>query len=159
MLMNLLLLPTALRECFICGHLAQYECLQCLPDRKLQPGRIKQYCTTCNTQVNQTTILAVMCPTDPALGVKHHTFLLQVHSHHTRQGHSPKSLEVPADAASDTPVLRHTMQLFAVLCIQTSHYVSFVKYSPDPHSWLFFDSMADRCGEIEFTFFFLIYFC
>ena len=41
------------------------------------------------------------------------------------------------------------MQLFAVLCIHTSHYVSFVKYGPGPRSWLFFDSMADRCGEID----------
>lgn len=40
------------------------------------------------------------------------------------------------------------MQLFAVLCIQTSHYVSFVKYGPDPRSWIFFDSMADRFGKI-----------
>uniref|UniRef100_A0A3P8VS20 ubiquitinyl hydrolase 1 n=1 Tax=Cynoglossus semilaevis TaxID=244447 RepID=A0A3P8VS20_CYNSE len=105
------------RECFICGHLAQYECLQCLSDRKLQPGRIKQYCSTCNTQV---------------------------HSHHTRQSHSPKALEVSLNAASVAPVPRHTMQLFAVLCIHTSHYVSFVKYGSDPHAWLFFDSMADR---------------
>ncbi|TMS19367.1 Ubiquitin carboxyl-terminal hydrolase CYLD [Larimichthys crocea] len=114
------LLYNSPRECFICGHLAEYECLQCLPDRKMQPGRIKQYCTTCNTQV---------------------------HAHHSRQGHSPKALAAPADVASDSPVSRQTMQLFAVLCIHTSHYVSFVKYSPDPHSWLFFDSMADRCGD------------
>ncbi|XP_040888847.1 ubiquitin carboxyl-terminal hydrolase CYLD [Toxotes jaculatrix] len=114
------LLYNSPRECFLCGHLAEYECLECLPDRKLQPGRIKQYCTTCNTQV---------------------------HSHHMRQGHSPKGLEVPADVPSDSPLPRHTMQLFAVLCIQTSHYVSFVKYGADPHSWLFFDSMADRCGN------------
>uniref|UniRef100_A0A8D3ARN5 ubiquitinyl hydrolase 1 n=1 Tax=Scophthalmus maximus TaxID=52904 RepID=A0A8D3ARN5_SCOMX len=114
------LLYNSPRECFVCGHLAEYECLQCLPDRKLQPGRSKQYCTTCNTQV---------------------------HSHHKRQGHSPIALQVPANVASDTPVPRHMMQLFAVLCIQTSHYVSFVKYGPDPHSWLFFDSMADRCGD------------
>lgn len=80
-------------------------------------------------------------------------FFLQVHSHPSRQGHSPKALEVPADVASDTPVPRHMMQLFAVLCIQTSHYVSFVKYGPDPQSWLFFDSMADRCGKMDFSFF------
>ncbi|XP_059185568.1 ubiquitin carboxyl-terminal hydrolase CYLD [Centropristis striata] len=114
------LLYNSPRECFLCGSLAEYECLQCLSDRQLQPGRIKQYCSTCNTQV---------------------------HTHHSRQGHSPKALSVPADAASDPPVPRHMMQLFAVLCIQTSHYVSFVKYGPDPHSWLFFDSMADRCGD------------
>lgn len=74
-------------------------------------------------------------------------FLNQVHSHHTRQSHSPKALEVSLNAASVAPVPRHTMQLFAVLCIHTSHYVSFVKYGSDPHAWLFFDSMADRCGE------------
>lgn len=72
---------------------------------------------------------------------------IQVHSHLSRQGHSPQALEVPPDVSSDTPLPRHTMQLFAVLCIQTSHYVSFVKYGPDPHSWLFFDSMADRHGR------------
>lgn len=114
------LLYNSPRECFICGHLAEYECLQCLPDRKLQPGRVKQYCSTCNTQV---------------------------HTHPSRQDHSPKALTVPADVSSDTPVPRHTMQLFAVLCIQTSHYVSFVKCGSAPHSWLFFDSMADRCGD------------
>ncbi|XP_034726257.1 ubiquitin carboxyl-terminal hydrolase CYLD [Etheostoma cragini] len=114
------LLYNSPRECFVCGHLAEYECLQCLPDRKLQPGRIKQYCSTCNSQV---------------------------HTHPSRQDHSPKTLAVPADVASNTCVPRHTMQLFAVLCIQTSHYVSFVKYGSDPHSWLFFDSMADRCGD------------
>ncbi|XP_058487702.1 ubiquitin carboxyl-terminal hydrolase CYLD [Solea solea] len=114
------LLYNSPRECFVCGHLAQYECVQCLSDRKLQPGRIKQYCTTCNAQV---------------------------HSHHARQGHSPKAFEVPPNVASDAPVPRHKMQLFAVLCIQTSHYVSFVKYGSDARSWLFFDSMADRCGD------------
>lgn len=81
-----------------------------------------------------------------------------MHSHHKRQGHSPIALQVPANVASDTPVPRHMMQLFAVLCIQTSHYVSFVKYGPDPHSWLFFDSMADRCGKMDFTLFHLLLF-
>lgn len=108
------------RECFLCGHLAEFECLQCLPDRRLQPGRIKQYCATCNKQV---------------------------HSHPTRQSHSPKPLVLPTEAATETPVQRHTMRLFAVLCIQTSHYVSFVKCGSDPKSWLFFDCMADRCGD------------
>lgn len=39
------------------------------------------------------------------------------------------------------------MELFAVLCIETSHYVSFVKYGPENEHWMFFDSMADRHGE------------
>ncbi|XP_072308063.1 ubiquitin carboxyl-terminal hydrolase CYLD [Eucyclogobius newberryi] len=108
------------RECFLCGCLAEFECLQCLPDRKLHPGRIKQYCATCNTQV---------------------------HTHPTRQSHFPKPLVAPTRTTTEAPVPRHTMQLFAVLCIQTSHYVSFVKCGTDPKSWLFFDSMADRCGN------------
>ncbi|XP_033823243.1 ubiquitin carboxyl-terminal hydrolase CYLD [Periophthalmus magnuspinnatus] len=108
------------RQCFLCGCLAEFECLQCLPDRRLAPGRIKQYCATCNTQV---------------------------HTHPTRQGHSPTPLEVSTGTTTDAPMPRHTMQLFAVLCIQTSHYVSFVKCGSDPKSWLFFDCMADRCGN------------
>lgn len=114
------LLYSSVRECFICGQWAEHECLQCLPDRKLQPGRIKQYCATCNSQV---------------------------HNHPSRQGHTPTALALPAEIPTDLPAPRQTMQLLAVLCIHTSHYVSFVKYGPSPHAWLFFDSMADRCGD------------
>ena len=41
------------------------------------------------------------------------------------------------------------MELFALLCIETSHYVSFVKCGSSPDSpWCLFDSMADRKGKI-----------
>lgn len=39
------------------------------------------------------------------------------------------------------------MSLFAVTCIETSHYVSFVKHGSLVTDWLFFDSMADREGD------------
>jgi ubiquitin thioesterase CYLD len=40
------------------------------------------------------------------------------------------------------------MELFAVVCIETSHYVSFVKCGLGPDApWCFFDSMADRKGK------------
>lgn len=40
------------------------------------------------------------------------------------------------------------MELLAVVCIETSHYVSFVKCASGPDApWCFFDSMADRKGE------------
>jgi hypothetical protein len=40
------------------------------------------------------------------------------------------------------------MELFAVVCIQTSHYVAFVKAGSGAEApWCFFDSMADRTGE------------
>lgn len=42
---------------------------------------------------------------------------------------------------------RQQLTLFAVTCIETSHYVSFAKNGPLPTDWLFFDSMADREGK------------
>lgn len=41
---------------------------------------------------------------------------------------------------------RDKLDLFAVLCIETSHYVSFIKHGPSSQDWIFFDSMADRQG-------------
>lgn len=114
------LLHQSPRECCICGQLALHECAQCFRDRKIHPGRIKQYCSTCNTQV---------------------------HSHPSRQGHTPCSLPFLTELSTELPLARTQMHLFAVLCIKTSHYVSFVKYGPGPRSWMFFDSMADRCGD------------
>ncbi|KAG1682121.1 Ubiquitin carboxyl-terminal hydrolase CYLD [Nymphon striatum] len=47
-----------------------------------------------------------------------------------------------------TPIPRIFMELFAVVCIETSHYVAFVKCGTGPDApWCFFDSMADRRGE------------
>lgn len=74
-------------------------------------------------------------------------FFLQIHIHPSRQKHSPHKLILPDHLPADAHVQRKTMQLFAVLCINTSHYVSFVKYGTDPRSWIFFDSMADRYGR------------
>uniref|UniRef100_A0A4W4FDC1 ubiquitinyl hydrolase 1 n=1 Tax=Electrophorus electricus TaxID=8005 RepID=A0A4W4FDC1_ELEEL len=113
------LLPSSPLECFLCGQLAVCECIQCTEDHKLQPGVMKLYCSTCN---------------------------IQVHAHPSRQTHNPMSISGLELFPADEPVKKHRMQLFAVLCIKTSHYVSFVKYGPSPKSWLFFDSMADRCG-------------
>jgi len=48
----------------------------------------------------------------------------------------------------DREIPRVCMDLFAVLCIETSHYVCFVKCGQDTDApWCFFDSMADRKGE------------
>uniref|UniRef100_A0A8C0IW99 ubiquitinyl hydrolase 1 n=1 Tax=Chelonoidis abingdonii TaxID=106734 RepID=A0A8C0IW99_CHEAB len=47
------------------------------------------------------------------------------------------------------PLPRQTMQLYATLCIQTSHYVAFARHGPHRGQWLFFDSMADRQGELS----------
>ena len=43
------------------------------------------------------------------------------------------------------------MELIAVVCIETSHYVSFVRCGDTPQApWCFFDSMADRKGKIKY---------
>ena len=42
------------------------------------------------------------------------------------------------------------MELVAVVCIETSHYVSFVRCGDSPRApWCFFDSMADRKGKLS----------
>ncbi len=153
---------TAPRECFLCGHLAEQECVQCLMDHKLQPGKIKQYCSTCNTQVVHLMLKSFLCTLYFYISVLQCRFFnpyafaysqtqicvlfLQVHFHPSRKEHTPLRLTVPDHLPEDVDVQRNQMQLFAVLCIDTSHYVSFVKYGPNPRSWIFFDSMADRCG-------------
>lgn len=114
------LLDDTLRQCSICEAVAEWECLQCYDDPDITPGHLKQYCPTCNTQV---------------------------HSHKKRLSHAPVQITVPQESYSGPlHCTRQRMALFAVTCIETSHYVSFVKNGPAPNDWLFFDSMADREG-------------
>lgn len=136
----------ALRQCSICQALAQWECTECYEDRDITPGHLKQYCNTCNTQVRGFSpevgrwlqgvsgINARLCR--------------QVHSHRRRTSHCPLEMIVPEGTwSAPLDCTRQQMLLFAVTCIETSHYVSFVKHGPLPSDWLFFDSMADRQGE------------
>nr|KAF6409552.1 CYLD lysine 63 deubiquitinase [Rousettus aegyptiacus] len=117
------LLEDTPRPCRICGGLAMYECRECYDDGDIAAGKIKQFCKTCNTQV---------------------------HLHPKRLNHKYNPVSLPKDLPDRD--WRHgcvpcqKMELFAVLCIETSHYVAFVKYGKDGSAWLFFDSMADRDG-------------
>ncbi|XP_067833104.1 ubiquitin carboxyl-terminal hydrolase CYLD-like [Heptranchias perlo] len=117
------LLEDTPRECRICGSLARLECRDCYGDPDLAPGRVKQFCSICSDQV---------------------------HRHRARKGHKPRKVLLPEELSncSEFPgvIPRQTMQLFAVLCIQTSHYVAFVRRGAGDGDWLFFDSMADREG-------------
>lgn len=77
----------------------------------------------------------------------------QVHLHPKRLNHKYNPVSLPKDLPDWD--WRHgcipcqKMELFAVLCIETSHYVAFVKYGKDDSAWLFFDSMADRDGSFQ----------
>lgn len=117
------LLEDTPRECRICGGLALYECRDCYEDGDITAGKIKQFCEKCNTQV---------------------------HLHPRRKAHRHGKLSVPKELADGVgrqgSFPRQRMELFAVLCIETSHYVAFVKYGSGDSAWLFFDSMADRDG-------------
>ncbi|XP_067104930.1 ubiquitin carboxyl-terminal hydrolase CYLD isoform X3 [Osmerus mordax] len=117
------LLEDTPRECRICGGLALYECRECYDDGDITAGKIKQFCEKCNTQV---------------------------HLHPRRKAHRHGKLSVPKELQEcvwrQGSFPRQRMELFAVLCIETSHYVAFVKYGASDSSWLFFDSMADRDG-------------
>lgn len=78
---------------------------------------------------------------------------MQVHLHPRRKSHRHGKLSVPKELADGAgrqgSFPRQRMELFAVLCIETSHYVAFVKYGSGDSAWLFFDSMADRDGGFE----------
>lgn len=117
------LLEDTPRQCRICGGLAMYECRECYEDPDIAAGTIKQFCKACNTQV---------------------------HLHPKRQAHKYNPVSLPKDLPDwdwrHGCVPCQQMELFAVLCIETSHYVAFVKYGRDDSAWLFFDSMADRDG-------------
>ncbi|ETE61821.1 Ubiquitin carboxyl-terminal hydrolase CYLD, partial [Ophiophagus hannah] len=109
------------RECFVCGDIATQECSACFKDKMFAGTGLKQFCDSCCSQA---------------------------HSHYQRRGHQTAKLHVPKEFARDRMrVPREKLELFAVLCIETSHYVSFVKYGPEKENWMFFDSMADRHGD------------
>uniref|UniRef100_A0A8C8AH37 ubiquitinyl hydrolase 1 n=1 Tax=Otus sunia TaxID=257818 RepID=A0A8C8AH37_9STRI len=113
------------RECCVCGDVATLECSECFKDKVFAATGLKQFCSSCSRQV---------------------------HSHYRRKTHKPTRLHIPEEFHSRSPrgsqqVPREKMELFAVLCIETSHYVSFVKYGPENEHWMFFDSMADRHGD------------
>ncbi|XP_068097734.1 ubiquitin carboxyl-terminal hydrolase CYLD-like isoform X2 [Hyperolius riggenbachi] len=114
------LLEDTPRQCCICQYVAVVECLECYEDTDITPGHIKQYCAVCSKQV---------------------------HLHKQRCSHRPRELSLPKHVNGQAVFQRQCLQLFAVLCIETSHYVAFIRLGSQNHPlWAFFDSMADREG-------------
>nr|XP_009860718.1 ubiquitin carboxyl-terminal hydrolase CYLD [Ciona intestinalis] len=114
------------RSCTVCGGLAEFECKQCSVERSMQE-HISSYCVQC----------AKRC-----------------HQHPLRRQHNYQKIEVCDEYKSfisqegEAPVERQILDLYAVVCIETSHYVSFAKCGSGRNAkWCFFDSMADRVGE------------
>ncbi|KAG9277306.1 ubiquitin carboxyl-terminal hydrolase CYLD-like [Astyanax mexicanus] len=115
------------QQCVLCGQLAHVECTECFGDPVFGNTGFKHLCDTCSAQV---------------------------HLHPSRRPHKPTTMTLPegfirmwgSGGPPHSPP-REKLELFAVLCIETSHYVSFVKHGPKATDWIFFDSMADRIGE------------
>lgn len=111
------------RQCTVCGALATHECRQCFG--------------MCGEGLESTGFCSAC--------------LEKAHGHSARESHKPRTLTVPREyrsLADCTPPPRLYMELFAVVCIETSHYVAFVKCGSGHEApWCFFDSMADRRGE------------
>uniref|UniRef100_A0A3P9IPY6 Ubiquitin carboxyl-terminal hydrolase CYLD n=1 Tax=Oryzias latipes TaxID=8090 RepID=A0A3P9IPY6_ORYLA len=119
------LLSEGPQQCIMCGNLAVEECADCFKDPTFSLTGFKIFCKKCSAQV---------------------------HSHPKRRSHQPSALEIPKGYMGrgiPHTLTRDRLELFAVLCIETSHYVSFVKHGPKSHDWIFFDSMADRQGETD----------
>ncbi|CAH0404952.1 unnamed protein product [Chilo suppressalis] len=108
------------RQCAVCGSLARWECGECAGAGSALEG-------------------GALC----------HACLRLAHA--ARPQHQATPLTVCEEFVSileSCPVPRVYMELFAVLCIETSHYVAFVKAGVGHDApWCFFDSMADRKGE------------
>lgn len=119
------------RICSVCGGLALFECKDCFKESKDPTMPMIAFCSEC---------------------------INLVHKPNFRQDHNIRELSPPAEftelyemngaKTAAIPVPHLFMELFAVVCIETSHYVAFVKCNQGPDApWCFFDSMADRRGE------------
>lgn len=116
------------RQCCICGLLAEFECKECFGQEFMRDEGLSAtaYCSKCFDKA---------------------------HNHKRRLKHKVTRLNIPQEFSmlkEHCQVPRIYMELFAILCIETSHYVSFVKCGTGPDApWCFFDSMADRKGEVS----------
>ncbi|XP_044175285.1 ubiquitin carboxyl-terminal hydrolase CYLD-like [Acropora millepora] len=114
------------RVCNMCGlKVAQYECKSCIQSGMFKDedkGRAS-FCSECHQQI---------------------------HTNPTRRDHKYRPILVPRQQIKQTEEKqslpqKQKMELFAVVCIETSYYVAFVKCGTRPDSpWCFFESMADR---------------
>ncbi|XP_028410189.1 ubiquitin carboxyl-terminal hydrolase CYLD-like [Dendronephthya gigantea] len=119
------LVDNAPQDCAVCGRLAKYHCRECFSITGFDDNDSSgNFCLDCNKRQ---------------------------HSHVKRTGHKFQPLNMSREICQtymDRAVEHRDMELFAIICIETSHYVTFAKcQEPDGEvKWCFFDSMADRVG-------------
>ena len=109
------------RQCVQCEKDAEYECKECSFSHVIEaPCFCASFCDTC---------------------------CAQIHKHHKRKNHGWKDIRFGQEL--ELCEEGEELELFAVVCIERSHYVSFVKF--EDNEWVFFDSMADRRGNFTFS--------
>jgi ubiquitin thioesterase CYLD len=118
-------------------NVVQFVCLQCgKTNDDSESWREFYYCPQCfaldsRSAPSTSTNATVMCYCGGCLEKIH-----QAEHQKDRVEHVPKRMKET----------KYKLNLFAVLCIETSHYVAFVKCHKQDgqHEWVFFDSMSDR---------------
>ncbi|XP_071823944.1 uncharacterized protein [Apostichopus japonicus] len=125
------------RQCSICGKLAFIECKDCTPvSTDENRDVIQSFCVDCYLARHKRK--------------KHKTTNLSVTLEFTKMFQEIAEKVDEDNIAVKTQHLypEHRMELFSVVCIETSHYMAFVKTcSGDGEQWVFFDSMADGRGD------------
>lgn len=124
-----------------CDNLARIECKDCLREQSGRGNKRLSSATYCNN-----------CFHSKHFGKSHITGIEDHDRTKTILNMTPvEAIQRYSNKLSnlkDKEIPRIYMDLFAVLCIETSHYVCFVKCGCDIDApWCFFDSMADRKGE------------
>ncbi|GFR74984.1 ubiquitin carboxyl-terminal hydrolase CYLD [Elysia marginata] len=137
------------RDCIVCGGLATYECKDCYQVHG--PGlNTTAFCEPCVNKSHKHMSRRSHQPKPITTNKEFLEHYEKLKSQHRQQQHllADERNGGLGDDADNIPLPRETMELFAVICIQTSHYVSFVKCGLGRDApWVFFDSMADRMGE------------
>ncbi|PIK48540.1 hypothetical protein BSL78_14595 [Apostichopus japonicus] len=128
------------RQCSFCGKLAYIECKDCTPVATDEEDTdvIQSFCRDCNAARHKRK--------------KHKVTNLSVPFEVTKKFQEIAKMVDEDDIAEKTQHLypENRMELFSVICIETSHYMAFVKTgSGDGEQWVFFDSMADRQGRFS----------
>lgn len=123
-----------------CDNIARYECRDCFREGYGRSSMLSSstYCDNCFDSKH--------------FGKTHETGIEYHNQTKTHLSLTPNEaisrFSNRISKTRDREIPRICMDLFAVLCIETSHYVCFVKCGQEPDSpWCFFDSMADRKGE------------
>ncbi|ESO02268.1 hypothetical protein HELRODRAFT_66057 [Helobdella robusta] len=110
------LLQYGIRECTICGEMGVFECSHCFHSHKTLSSIV--FCQACSKQY---------------------------HSHNKRSHHQPQSIKTLFINSTPNASSTEKMELFAVMCVDVNHFVSFVKTGSHADSpWIYFDSMVNR---------------